>query len=219
MDNQIGWTVHSGTHTEGCRAPQGGKKLKEEEQVILSSHTETYRNKCGQMKPHIKRTMQRQRGFRWASVRGNTQRLKPTCLPPYLRPHKQTHLCIHTDTQTHLWWCWWHGPGVWYRCGPVDSSGLSPVSSQAHILWKTKHTPRQILGQICRLIRYQIISLFIFSPICSPCSSHTSAHSAVAKEPKHATALSFKECRSLTRTFRPWSGFGDHLNNQIYQNQ
>ena len=39
------------------------KKTREEEQVILSSHTETYRNKNRHMKPHIKRATQTTKGL------------------------------------------------------------------------------------------------------------------------------------------------------------
>lgn len=52
------------THTQKRMFRATGRKEKREEEVILSSHTETYRNKNKHMKPLIKRTMQRQRGFR-----------------------------------------------------------------------------------------------------------------------------------------------------------
>lgn len=50
-------------HTQKDEEPQGGKKG-EEEQVILSSHTETYRNKKRHMKPHIKEPRREKKGFR-----------------------------------------------------------------------------------------------------------------------------------------------------------
>lgn len=209
---------HIHTHIKMLRA-RGRKEKREKAHVRLSSHTETHRKKNRHMKPHIKGTMQRQRGFRWARVQGYTNTHTHLFILPTLT-HTNRCTCASTQAQTY----YTHTHTFDRADDLVQVFGVVTVWSTAWtdlqrvvrpVLCKKLTRKTTIFMTISWISGFQNNVSVLFVIHKRLCAAHLQSVVAAKQQSSLFPLFSFiKECSSVSGKFQPLFGLHETLQKQ-----